>query len=372
MCVFSVHSLIKDPPFSRLNLISCRNVLIYLGAEFQTRVMQMFHNALTPAGFLFLGPSESASRDGKLFDVLNKKHRILKRRGGRLTLPAAFPSGAGASSRTPPSANRNTPEADFIAKSASRLMERHAPAYFVIDRTHEIIRFSGSETGPYVEPSESAASLNLFNILRMDLRSEVRAALQEAMIAQKPVVNDRLSVTIDGRRRDVVLIVEPFPDIGEKAKFCVIACRERDRPLADSLGPQVLDAMSQDTRALERELRGLRAQLQTARDEMEAYIEDNRSATEEYQTVNEELQSSNEELETAKEEMQSVNEELQIVNNKSQTKSEATAQANSDLQNLLDSTQIATIFLDDELRIKNFTPATTDLFPIRSSDRVAL
>lgn len=369
MCIFSVHSLVKDPPFSKLDLISCRNVLIYLGTEFQNRVMQVFHYALNSGGYLFLGPSESASRDGKLFNLIDRKHRILQRRDGRQQALPAFYDAAGRADGEMPPAARTAPHEDTVAKSASRLMEKHAPAYFVVDRNHEILRFSGGEAGLYLEPSAGAASLNLFSILRKDLRSDVRASLQEALSAKKAVVNDDLSIKIGGERRGVVLIVEPLAESDAEPKLCVVAFRERDRPLkpADKRGATKTSAANGEE--LQRELRGLRAQLQTARDEMETYIEENKSATEEFQSVNEELQSSNEELETAKEEMQSVNEELQTINSELNVKNETFAQTNSDLQNLLDSTQIATVFLDDELRVRNFTPATTNLFPLRPSDR---
>jgi len=368
MCVFSVHNLVKDPPFSRLDLISCRNLLIYLGAEFQNRVIQVFHYALNSGGYLFLGPSESAGRDGKLFEVLDKKHRILQRRDGRQPMSPVFYAGAGKAEGEMPAPARPVPNEDPLARSASRLMEKYAPAYVVIDRNHDIVRFSGGEFSPYLEPSAGAASLNLFNILRKDLRSEVRTSLQEALTAQTCVVNTDLSIRIGSERRGVVLIVEPLSESGAEPGLCIVAFRERDRPvkLADAQGKETAPLESE---VLQRELRGLQTQLQTARDEMETYIEENKSATEEYQSVNEELQSSNEELETAKEEMQSVNEELQTINSELHSKNEILQQTNSDLQNLLDSTQIATIFLDDQLCLRSFTPATTDLFPLRQSDR---
>lgn len=369
MCVFSVHNLVKDPPFSKLDLVSCRNVLIYLGTEFQNRVIQVFHYALNSGGYLFLGPSESAGRDGKLFSVLDKKYRILQRRDGRQPMSPVFYAGAGKVEGENPAPARPVPNEDLVARGASRLMEKYAPAYVVIDRNHDIVRFSGGEFSSYLEPSAGAASLNLFNILRRDLRSDVRTSLQEALTAQTPVVNNNLSIRVGSERRAVVLMVEPLSGSGAEPGLCVVAFRERNRPaeLADTQGGEA--APPESSEALQRELRTLRAQLQTARDEMETYIEENKSATEEYQSVNEELQSSNEELETAKEEMQSVNEELQTINSELNSKHETLQQTNSDLQNLFDSTQIATIFLDDELCVRNFTPATTDLFPLRQSDR---
>ena len=362
MCIFSLHSVVKDPPFLKLDLISCRNVLIYLDNDFQRRVMQTFHYALRPDGYLFLGTSESGSRDARLFAPVDKKHHILQRRdtGGRPTLPEFRPAG-------PPKtveAVQPTQGEDRIAKSAGQALEKYSPAYFVIDRNYEILRFSGSGTGPYIEPSVGAASLNLFSILKKSLRAKVRVAVQQAFAAKQAVVNESLTVRIEGRSRPVILIVEPISQ--RDFQLCVVAFRERDH----ALGPESSSAAaSGETHMLQQELQATKAQLQATVDELETYIEEMKSASEEYQSVNEELQSANEELETSKEEMQSVNEELQTINSELGGKNEQLMQANSDVQNLLDNTQIATIFLDDDLRIRNFTPALTELFPLRDSDR---
>lgn len=238
MCIFSVHSLVKDPPFSKLDLISCRNVLIYLDTELQHRVMSMFHYALRSGGYLFLGPSESIGRDGRLFNVLDKKHRILQRNDTRQTeLPAFYP-GTDKSRGEMPIPTRPPPNEDFVARSASRLMEKYSPAYFVIDRNHEVVRFSGGESGSYLEPSAGAASLNLFGILRKDLRPDVRAAVQEALSGQKAVVKDDLTMRIDGQSRGVLLVVEPIVGGARDAKLCVVAFRERDLPPAKAAGKQ--------------------------------------------------------------------------------------------------------------------------------------
>ncbi|ABE65171.1 MCP methyltransferase, CheR-type (plasmid) [Nitrobacter hamburgensis X14] len=369
MCVFSQHSIIKDPPFSKLDLVSCRNVLIYMDNEFQHRVMQTFHYGLNPGGYLFLGPSESVSREIKLFTIIDKKHRILQRQDGvRATLPVV--QTASSLRAVEPTWSAEVHAEDGIDQSARRAMDKYAPAYFVIDRHCEVLRFSGAETGRYLEPSPGTATLNLFGILAKALRSQVRNAVDTSFATHQTVVDETVAATIDGRWYSVQLIVEPIVEIARSPAFFIVAFRERG-PLtnggeAGKTAPAVSDL---DAASHQQELRSWQARYKAASNELETHIENMKSVTEEYQSVNEELQSSNEELETAKEEMQSVNEELQTVNSEMQSKNDQLNGVNNDLQNLLDSTQIATIFLDDNLHIKNFTPAAMELFALHDCDR---
>ena len=367
MCVFSEHSLVRDPPFSKLDLVSCRNVMIYLDSDLQHRVMQTFHYALRPGGYLFLGPSESAGREARLFSVIDKKHRILQRQGdGSGTLPNVQHGIALRTIEPPPLASRVE---DRLDRSIRRTMDKHSPAHFVIDRKHDILRFSGGEAAPYLEPSAGTASLNLFAILRKALRSQVRVAVQRSFDTDRPVRDENLAVRIDGQSRSVTLIVEPIAESTQPGELFVVAFQEHG-PLSDANGghPSLIDSDA-NVDALHQELRAAKAQAQANSDELDKHVEDMKSMTEEYQSVIEELQSSNEELETSKEEMQSINEELQTINNEMLGKNEQLTVVNSDMQNLLDSTQIATIFLDENLRIRNFTPAAMELFPMRESDR---
>ena len=363
LCAFSVHSIVKDPPFSRLDLVSCRNVLIYLDTELQDRVMQTFHYALKPGGFLFLGTSESITRSAKHFAVVDEKQRIFARRdAGELLWPVSRPSAAALPPMPLPRPTRV--DEDRIDRTVRRVMEHYAPAYVVIDRQHEILRFSGSEVRHYLEPSPGAANLNLFSLLQKTLRPAVRAAVEQAFATAGTVINEDLTIEIDGKNRSLTLIVEPVSSDGTN-NLCVVAFRDASK-LTDEAQPETGDAGSL---ALEKELRATKAQLQAATDQLEAYIEDMKSTTEEYQAVTEELQSANEELETAKEELQSINEELQTINGELQSKNDALERLNSDVKNLLDSTQIATVFLDAALRIKHFTPAMEQLFSLRDVDR---
>jgi len=362
ICVFSEHNLVRDPPFSKIDLISCRNVLIYMDNDFQHRVMQTFHYALRPGGYLFIGPSESVSRESRLFSAADKKHRILQRHDSvRATLPEFQPR-SGAPARAPAARAE-----DQIEKSARRVMAKHSPAYFVIDRHHDIVRFSGGETGRYLEPSEGNASLNFFANLAKALRPQVRRAVEEAFAAGRLVEEENLRFNNGGPSVD--LLVEPIAEPGKPLGLVVVAFRER-RPSVEQPGDaERSPAISRDVEAVQQELRALQRRHRATSDELESQIENMKSVTEEYQSVNEELQSSNEELETAKEEMQSVNEELQTINGELHGKNDQLILANNDLQNLLDSTQIATIFLDDDLHIRNFTPAAMEVFSLRDSDR---
>lgn len=364
MCVFSTHSVTKDPPFSKLDLISCRNLLIYMNPDLQDRVLKTFHYALKPGGLLFLGPSESLTRQSRLFADRDKKHRIFLREDADARMPeiARLP-GSSAAQPHAATAPRAAPVEDRLDKAARSALEKYAPAYVVIDKNHDILRFSGGETGRYLEPSAGAASLNLFAILRKALRPAVRTTLHRALSTREEAVHDAVVVQVDGLSRAVTVIVEPLAEAG----LCVVAFRDDGVRAGGARARGARHAAASEV--MEQELLAVRTQLLATIDELEATNEERRAASEEYQSANEELQSSNEELETSKEEMQSINEELQTVNAEVVSKNEALTHLNSDLKNLLDSTEIATSFLDCDLRIKSFTPKMTDIFHLRDSDR---
>jgi len=383
MCVFSPHSAIKDPPFSRLDLVSCRNLLIYMNPELQERLIKTFHYALKPDGFLLLGPSEGLGRNSNLFSVRDKKHRLYGRRNEASTDVPIDPPDRGIGHAAVTDATRTTatphyPGAeDRIDRVARRALEKHAPAYVVIDGNHDILRFAGN-TGRYLEPASGVASLNLFSLLHVGLRAAARAAVQEAFADQRTVVKEGLTVSIGGHRQPLRLIAEPLPEAAGRAgdgaaQLCVVAFNETQRrPHSGEAATAAVDPAAVESvrlRALEQELETTRNQLHAAIDQLESANEEMMSANEEYQSVNEELQSSNEELETSKEEMQSINEELQTVNAETHGKNEALAHLNNDLQNLLESTQIATMFLNSQLHVTGFTPTITELFHLRDGDR---
>jgi two-component system CheB/CheR fusion protein len=368
MCVFSVHNVLKDPPFSKLDLISCRNLLIYLNTPAQTRMLQAFHYALRPGGFLFLGSSESVSRQTELFTMVDKKNRVFQRNNVAgvlpMPLPVTAPVPAGQVAVSLPVRAEST-----IDRLAARVVGKYAPAYLVIDQNDQIVRFFG-QTGRYLEPTSGAASLNIFNILRQELRPPARVAVQEARATHRLAVQDNL-VLGSGDGQLVRLMVEPLPDVPTEAMTgaCVVLFQDQTASLPTA--PDVVTSPGQPVEVgqLQRELDALRQQLNTTVSELETSNEELKSSNEEFQSINEELQSTNEELETAKEELQSVNEELHTVNAELSSRNESLARANSDLKNFLDSTDIAILFLDADLHIRAFTPAMTALLRLRDSDR---
>ena len=371
MCVFSVHNLIKDPPFSRLHLISCRNLLIYMNAALQEQVIRIFHYALRPEGILFLGPSEGITRSAGHFRTLDRRHRIYQRRPS--DIPAQMPDIPVDAPTVPHASRPSRPPGpvsdDRIDRTVRAALERHSPAYVVVNEHSDILRFSGGEIGRYLEPSIGAASFGLFSNLRKSLRPAVRTALQTAFNQRQAVVQEHVPIEVEGELRTVSVIVEPITDIATGSDLCVVAFRDfqRMRRRRGAKGGSEVGAAA--LQAMEAELLTTRARLQSALESAETANEETHSSVEEYQSVNEELQSSNEELETAKEEMQSINEELQTINTELAAKNDQLTRLNNDVQNLLESTRIATIFLDPDLRIKGFTPPMRALFHLRATDQ---
>lgn len=367
ICVFSVHNVAKDPPFSRLDLISCRNLMIYLNGDLQDRVLRTFHYALKPDGLLFLGQSEGVSGHTRLFSIQDKAAHIFQRQDGDAAFPTMpMPAQTPAPSR--PAREMGRGSGDRVDRAVRAALAKHSPVFIVVDRSSNIVRYSGGEVARYLEPTAGPASLSLLSNLRRDLRITIRTALQAVMKTGEGMVADDVSVFIEGRQRLLSVIVEPVQEMGGEGLY-VIALQEVRAAVSEPLQGADRSPRSPGALATEQELRSVRAQLQATIGDMETANEEMKSSAEEYQSVNEELQSTNEELQTSKEEMQSINEELQTVNAEMMAKNDLLSNLNSDLQNLLDSTQIATIFLDDNLRIKNFTPGMADIFSLRESDR---
>jgi two-component system CheB/CheR fusion protein len=368
MCVFSVHSIIKHPPFSKLDLISCRNLLIYIDADLQDRIMRTFHYSLKPHGSLFLGSSESVTSATRLFSVKDKKHRIFERREVE---GAQLPELSGISRRLDPQATREAtptpgPPDDRLDKASRRVAEKYTPPHVVIDSRDQIVRFSGAAMGRFVELSPGAPSFGLFDILRKALRPAARAALKDARASKAAVRQENVSIRIDGAPHLITLIAEPVADHGPDVSFIIMVFQDSVAGVPDK--SRAAGGGNDAVMALEQELRTTRVQLQSTIDDLEVANEELKSSNEEHQSVNEELQSSNEELETAKEEMQSVNEEIQTINSEMISKNEQLVTLNSDLKNLFESTEIATLFLDGQLRVKSFTPGITEIFHLRDAD----
>ncbi|QRM29245.1 CheR family methyltransferase [Microvirga sp. VF16] len=369
MCIFSQHSVIKDAPFSRLDMISCRNLLIYLNADLQDRVIPLFHFALRPGGYLFLGNSENISRHTRLFAPVDRGFRIFQRLETTARVLPDFPFTA--VDRRPtesPSPLRPRRIEGSLARQAETIAERYAPAYVVTDENFDVMHFSG-RTGRYIEPAGGAATLNLLNLVHGDLRLDLRAALTKAAEENRIVQLDGLRIGTNGKRLVVDIVVEPIRDQPNAAPGFVVLFKDGAAlPEEDNTAEKGSFLRDEHVQRLETELRVTRERLQATIEELESTNEELKSSNEEYQSLNEELQSANEELETSKEELQSVNEELTTVNGELAHRVQELGRSNSDLKNLLESTQIATIFLDNELRVMNYTPAVTELFHLVETD----
>ena len=368
MCIFSTHSVIKDPPFSKLDLVSCRNLLIYIEPVMQDQVMRTFHYALNPTGHLFLGTSESVTRTNRLFGSVDKKHRIFNRRDTAEASSVNFRSrGAEAAGSKVPEPGK-TVSNDRIDKDSRRVMEKYHPPHVVIDAHQQIVRFSGSAIGTYFEPAAGAPSFALFDMLRKPLRQAVRLVLQDAQNTKAAVRRANVPHHINGQPHIITLIAEPMGQSRGDPGWLVLAFQDGGPVPSDESPAHPGNAETDAALALQQDLLTTRTQLHFTIDELEVANEEMKSANEEYQSVNEELQSSNEELETAKEEMQSVNEELHTINVEMAGKNVMLTRLNSDIKNLLESTEIATLFIDEHLRIKSFTRGLTEIFSVRDTD----
>jgi two-component system CheB/CheR fusion protein len=369
MCIFSQHNVIKDAPFSKLDLVSCRNLLIYLNAELQNRVIPLFHFALLQGRFLFLGNSENVTRHPKLFAPVDRRARIFKKLETGTRLPPEFPitTAAGRAAVELPPARSFGPDVG-LERRAQRIAERYAPAYVITDENFQILHFSG-RTGRYIEPTAGVATLDLLGLVHRDLRLELRTVLSRAVETNEAAHAEQVQLGLNGHRVLVDITVEPVLDGPAGHRNFVVLFKDGPVRLleASDSNSNVL-VRTEHVERLESELRATRERLQATIEELESTNEELKSSNEEYQSLNEELQSANEELETSREELQSVNEELTTVNGELAHRVQELTRATSDLKNFLESTQIATVFLDNDLRVMNFTPAITQVLHLVETD----
>ena len=372
MCIFSTHNVIRDPPFSRLDLISCRNLLIYLKPALQTQIIPLFHYSLRPGGYLFLGSSENLSRHTELFVSLDRKNRVFRRRDlvARPSLPLRQFMPHSRREWTGSAEGQSTllQRSDMLRTIANTIVERFAPTYVVVDEAGQTLYFS-SGTGKYLQAAAGPPDRDVVAMARSGLRADLRAALHRAKATGQRVVRDRVPVQFNGGTQMISLAVEPISEEKETVYGIVFIDRGPPRTQDEAATPGLPDPEDATVRQIEAELQETKERLQSTIEELETANEEFRSSNEELLSVNEELQSTNEELETSKEELQSVNEELQTVNSELSNKVDELDQANSDLSNLFQSTQIATIFLDKHLVIRSFTPVVTKLFNLIPGDQ---
>lgn len=374
LCIFSPHSIIRDPPFSRIDLVSCRNLLIYFGLDTQNQVVPIFYYSLRPGGFLFLGTSENVSQFDDLFTPIDKKNRIFRRRenGSRAVRLPLMLGGLKSAPQTG-SLTRGglrAPGATVRAAVEAQVLERFAPAHVVTTGEGDIVHFSG-KTGKYLEAPVGVPSRQIMAMARRGLRLDLRAVFREAVQKNDRVVREGIAIDgDDGRAQMVTLIVEPVLEkAGNELLYLILFIDEGPARSRDEALASLENRTNGDVAHLERDLHDTRARLQSMMEEYETALEELKSSNEELVSVNEELQSTNEELEASKEELQSLNEEMQTVNAELAGKVEALDQAHNDLQNLFETTQVATVFLDTALVIRSFTPTVTSIFNILPNDR---
>lgn len=381
--LFAHHDILKDPPFSRVDLVSCRNLLIYLDREAQGRLLTLFHFALNPNKYLLLGTSESVEGMAQLYTPLDKKHHIYMRRTMSLTvnrMPTLQQSSA-AESDAMRQRLLALPAASTRARSFSPaslhqdILERYAPPSVIVDEDQNIVHLSDN-AGRYMQVEGGELSSNILRMLHPDLRLDLRGALYAAAQTGKPSETRRLRLQLGGADRFVRLIVRPVQEPEGLRGFTLIIFDEIEQATDDFQGlvpgrGDGADGKQFDetlARQLEEEVQLLKGQLRNTVQQYETSVEELKASNEELQAINEELRSASEELETSKEEMQAVNEELLAVNQELKIKIEEVSHANSDLQNLILSTDTATIFLNRQMRVKRYTPRVTNLFNIIPTD----
>ncbi len=366
VCIFARQDLTRDPPFSKLDLIACRNVLIYLSADLQKKLMGVFHYALKPNGFLVLGNAESIGSAADLFGTVDRKARIYQKKTGIGPNMHFQVDYASAPAAMRPHEHSLPGKMVSIENEATRIIqERYAPPGVVVDASYNVIQFRG-QTGSFLEPAPGEPSMNLLKMAREGLLHGLREAFQEARKGKTAVRKDKLRVRANGSWRHVTIEIIPLV-FREGTHFLVLfddvtdgAPKFRERPHAAARERETADGDGPPGRRvaeLRRELASSREYLQSIIQDIEATNEELQSANEEVLSANEELQSTNEELDTAHEELQSTNEELNTVNEELHARNEELSRVNSDLVNLLASVQIAILIVSRDLRIRRFTPS---------------
>ena len=368
MVVIAAHSVLKDPPFSRLDLVSCRNLLIYLERELQQQVCATLLYALKPGRFLFLGSAETAEGMPDMFRPIDRENRIYQAMEPPGEMRLALPRLMLAPHVELPRVASRSAEPPGEASLHRLALEALAPPSMVVDERHKIVHLSES-AGRYLLPSGGTFSADLSQLARPELRLDIYSGLQRAFEQGESTLSLPVSVKFNGSSRRICVQVRPTPRAENAAKLALVMFLdggEADIPKNVQTADGTLDA--ERMQRLQQELQLTRERLRTSREEFEGANEELRAANEELQSLNEEYRSTAEELETSKEELQSINEELQTLNNELKNKYEGVSRAHNDLQNLIAATEVGTLFFDRSLRIKLFTERIADLFNITAHD----
>jgi two-component system CheB/CheR fusion protein len=372
MILFAVQSVIKDPPFSKIDLVSCRNLLIYMDSKLQKKVLPLCHYTLNHDGILFLGTSESIGEFTDLFHPIDRKWKIFQRKDVFVERAVDYANmpfyhrlklGDNDEKKVPG-------EMDIQRAAKKVILENFALPGVLVNEKYEIIHFMG-KTDKYLETPVGKARFNILSMAREGLRFKLSTALQNAVRQKRTTTYNSLRIKYNGEFRTIDLTVRPLTEFAGTPVYLLVMFDDKTPPEkpAKKRGEKVAKNESDPfIVSLERELESTKEHLQTTIEEMETSNEELKSTNEELQSVNEELQSTNEEVETSKEELQSTNEELITVNTELQNKLDELSQANNDINNLLASTQIGTIFLNTDLNIKRFTPSATDIFNLIQTD----
>ncbi len=371
--VFALQDVAKDPPFTRLDLISCRNLLIYLEAELQNRILPFFHYGLKPGGILLLGTSETIGQFPDLFVPLDKKWRFFQAKPSTISERATgLPEFAGTArrgSREDAIEVRKARPTNPATLAQNTLLERFAPPSVMVDSKGDILYFYG-DTAEYLKPPQGQPVLNLFEMAREGLRHELAASLRTALSGKREVVREHVKVKTNGGFEPVTLIIRPISQRESNQDFFMVIF-EAIRPAAKTDAgkrPAKKGRTSAEVDELQLELTYTRESLQATIEELQASNEELKSTNEEMQSTNEEMQSANEEMETGKEELQSVNEELITVNTELHAKIEQLSQIETVMKNLLENTNVGTVFLDTQMNIVRFTAEATKVINLIPSD----
>ena len=380
--LFTHHSLLRDAPFSRLDLIACRNLLIYLEREVQNTVFDIFHYSLRPGGYLFLGSSEVVESTQDLFETINKTHRIYRARPWNRKEPhiPSLPLSIGTYAYTQPYHQPyalrlpSTAQLPHLSEDHARAVETHAPPSVLINDQYAVLHVSETAGRYLIQPS-GPITADLLSLIRPELQMELRTALIKVFEKDQAILTPPVPVRFNGHPHQVVMSIKPRTRVTEEGKtpekqaLVFFLEDEQNQPTNPLVQEQDATVQNELVRRLENEVRRLREQLQASIEKYESSSEELRASNEELQSINEEFRSATEELETSKEELQSVNEELQTVNNELKSKLDEVSRHHSDLENLMSATEIAMLFLDRELRIRHYTPGMQELFHILPTDR---